>query len=99
MYSISVNAGIGGMRVHFHPAVERNIESDATITLDFALARLSNVVKNMKYIQICKNLNISKMVFFFSQKDLLELTSVGLRKKYYLHSSEKFDVWRKSFIL
>ena len=30
-----------------HSAVERNIGPDATITLDFALTRLNNVIKNL----------------------------------------------------
>ena len=34
-----------------HSAVERNIGPDATIALDFALVRLSNVVKNLNIHQ------------------------------------------------
>ena len=31
-----------------HSSVERNIGPDSTITLDFALNRLKNILKNMK---------------------------------------------------
>ena len=49
-----------------HSAVERNIGPDATIALDFALARLSNVIKNLNiYPKKClKNLNITNGIFF-----------------------------------
>jgi len=44
-----------------HSAVERNIGPDATITLDFALSRLSNVVKNLSIYpkNMKKNLDIT----------------------------------------
>jgi adenylosuccinate lyase len=61
-----------------HSAVERNIGPDATIALDFALYRLSNVVKNLNVYpkKMKSNLNITNGIFF-SQRVLLELTSVG----------------------
>ena len=48
------------------------------MTLDFALVRLSNVVKNLNVYpkKILKNLDISN-VLFFSQRSMLELTTVG----------------------
>jgi adenylosuccinate lyase len=65
-----------------HSAVERNIGPDATIALDFALCRLSNLVKNLnvhpKNMQ--KNLNITNGIFF-SQRVLLELTTVGFSRE------------------
>ena len=40
-----------------HSAVERNIGPDATVTLDFALNRLSNVVNNLNiYPKIWKKI-------------------------------------------
>ncbi len=65
-----------------HSAVERNIGPDATITLDFALVRLSNIVKNLSIYpeQMKKNLNLTKGIFF-SQRVLLELTNVGFTRE------------------
>ena len=64
-----------------HSSVERNIGPDATVTLDFALDRLNNVVKSMKVNKdnMKKNLDLTKGIFF-SQRVLLELTSQGLRR-------------------
>jgi len=55
-----------------HSAVERNIGPDATIALDFALHRLSNVVKNLNvYPQnMKKNLDITNGIFFFSKSSI-----------------------------
>ena len=49
-----------------HSAVERNIGPDSTITLDFALNRLSNVVKNLNIYpkNMRKNLNLTNGIFF-----------------------------------
>ena len=65
-----------------HSAVERNIGPDATITLDFALFRLSNVVKNLNIYpkNMKKNLDITNGIFF-SQRVLLELISVGFTRE------------------
>ena len=64
-----------------HSSVERNIGPDATITLDFALNRLNNVVKSMRVNKdnMKKNLDLTKGIFF-SQRVLLELTSKGVRR-------------------
>ena len=64
-----------------HSSVERNIGPDSTVTLDFALNRLNNVVKSMKVNKnnMKKNLELTKGIFF-SQRVLLELTSKGLRR-------------------
>ncbi len=64
-----------------HSSVERNIGPDSTITLDFALNRLNNVVKSMKVNtnNMKKNLELTKGIFF-SQRVLLELTSKGMRR-------------------
>ena len=65
-----------------HSAVERNIGPDATIALDFALNRLSGVVKNLNIYpkQMLKNLNLTRGIFF-SQRILLELTNVGFTRE------------------
>ena len=64
-----------------HSSVERNIGPDSTITLDFALNRLNDVVKSMKVNKdnMKKNLELTKGIFF-SQRVLLELTSRGIRR-------------------
>ena len=65
-----------------HSAVERNIGPDSTINLDFALHRLSNVVKNLNVYpkNMMKNLNITNGIFF-SQRVLLELTTAGFTRE------------------
>tara|TARA_B100000700_G_scaffold242780_1_gene270485 strand:- start:12767 stop:14062 length:1296 start_codon:yes stop_codon:yes gene_type:complete len=65
-----------------HSSVERNIGPDATVTIDFALNRLNNVVKSMKVNKdnMKKNLNLTKGIFF-SQRVLLELASKGIRRE------------------
>ena len=65
-----------------HSSVERNIGPDANITLDFALVRLSNVLKNMVIYpkKMTKNLNITKGIIF-SQELMLELTKSGLSRE------------------
>jgi adenylosuccinate lyase len=65
-----------------HSSVERNIGPDATITLDFALNRLNEIVKSMKINSknMKRNLELTKGLFF-SQRILLELTSKGLKRQ------------------
>ena len=65
-----------------HSAVERNIGPDATITLDFALCRLKNVVKDLNVYpkNMQKNLDLTNGIFF-SQRVLLELTSAGFTRE------------------
>lgn len=65
-----------------HSSVERNIGPDATITLDFALNRLNEIVKSMKISSknMKRNLELTKGLFF-SQRILLELTSKGLKRQ------------------
>ncbi len=65
-----------------HSAVERNIGPDSTITLDFALNRLNDVVKNLNIYpkNMIKNMNITNGLFF-SQRVLLELTSNGFTRE------------------
>ncbi len=65
-----------------HSSVERNIGPDTTITLDFALNRLNEIVKSMKINSknMKRNLELTKGLFF-SQRILLELTSKGLKRQ------------------
>ena len=65
-----------------HSSVERNIGPDATVTLDFALNRLNEIVKSMKIDSknMRKNLYLTKGLFF-SQRVLLDLMSRGLKRE------------------
>ena len=68
-----------------HSSVERNIGPDANITLDFALARLANILDNMIVYpkRMLSNLNKTKGLIF-SQEVMLELTKSGIpREKSY----------------
>ena len=62
-----------------HSSVERNIGPDANITLDFALVRLSNILKNMIVYPktMSLNLNITKGLIF-SQEIMLELSLIHI---------------------
>ena len=65
-----------------HSSVERNIGPDANVTLDFALIRLHNILKNMIIYpkKMISNLNITKGIIF-SQEIMLELTKSGLSRE------------------
>ena len=81
-----------------HSAVERNIGPDATIALDFALVRLSNVIKNLNVFpkKMFNNINITNGIFF-SQRVLLELTSVGFSREeaYKIVQKNALSAWRE----
>ena len=81
-----------------HSAVERNIGPDATSTLDFALTRLNGVVKNLNIYpkNMLKNLNLTNGLFF-SQRVLIELTSVGFTREqaYSLVQKHAMHSWNK----
>jgi len=82
-----------------HSAVERNIGPDTTIALDFALNRLSNVVKNLNIYpkNMKKNLDITHGIFF-SQRVLLELTSVGFTREqsYKIVQKNAMQAWKEN---
>jgi len=82
-----------------HSAVERNIGPDATITLDFALHRLNNVVKNLNVYSenMKKNLNITNGIFF-SQRVLLELTTAGFTREesYRIVQKNAMQAWKEN---
>ena len=65
-----------------HSSVERNIGPDSTITLDFALNRLNEIIKNLNIYpkNMKKNLNLTNGLFF-SQRVLLELTTLGFTRE------------------
>ena len=65
-----------------HSSVERNIGPDSTITLDFALNRLKNILNNMSVYpkKMLMNLNISNGLIF-SQRVMLELTKYGFSRE------------------
>ena len=82
-----------------HSSVERNIGPDSTITLDFALNRLKNVLKNMNVYpkKMLKNLNITNGLIF-SQRVMLELTKHGFsrEKAYLLVQKNAQNSWKKN---
>jgi adenylosuccinate lyase len=82
-----------------HSAVERNIGPDATIALDFALSRLSNVVKDLSIYpkNMKKNLNITNGIFF-SQRVLLELTTAGFTREesYKIVQKNAMQAWKEN---
>ena len=82
-----------------HSAVERNIGPDTTIALDFALSRLSNVVKNLNIYpkNMKKNLEITNGIFF-SQRILLELTTAGFTREesYKCVQKNAMQAWEKN---
>ena len=82
-----------------HSAVERNIGPDATIALDFALNRLSNVVKNLNVYpkNMKKNLDITNGIFF-SQRVLLELTTTGFSREesYKIVQRNAMQAWKEN---
>ncbi len=65
-----------------HSSVERNIGPDATITLDFALVRMKNILKNMNVYpkKMMNNLNLTKGLIF-SQQVMIELTKNGIARE------------------
>ena len=82
-----------------HSAVERNIGPDATIALDFALHRLSNVIKNLNIYpkKMKKNLDITNGIFF-SQRVMLELTNVGFTREqsYKIVQVSAMQAWKEN---
>tara|TARA_B100001250_G_scaffold370887_1_gene355346 strand:+ start:2808 stop:4103 length:1296 start_codon:yes stop_codon:yes gene_type:complete len=65
-----------------HSSVERNIGPDTTIALDFSLNRLNGIVKDLNIYpkNMIKNLNLTNGIFF-SQRVLLELTTLGFTRE------------------
>mgnify|MGYP000005544350 FL=1 len=82
-----------------HSSVERNIGPDATITLDFALVRLNNLVKNLVIHKknMDRNLNLTNGIFF-SQRVMLEMISKGLSREqsYKIIQKSALMAWNKN---
>ena len=82
-----------------HSAVERNIGPDSTITLDFALVRLNDIINNLNIYpkNMKKNLNLTNGLFF-SQRVLLELTSCGFTREqaYSLVQKNAMITWKNN---
>ena len=82
-----------------HSSVERNIGPDTTITLDFAINRLSMVVDNLIIYpeQMLKNLNQFKGLVM-SQRVLLALTQSGVSREesYKIVQKNAMKVWESN---
>ena len=82
-----------------HSAVERNIGPDATTALDFALVRLTNIIKNLNIYpkKMLKNLNMTNGIFF-SQRVMLELTSAGFTREdaYKIVQKHAMQAWKEN---
>jgi adenylosuccinate lyase len=79
-----------------HSSVERMIAPDATITLDFALHRLTNVIENLLIYPNTMQLNLEKLGgLVHSQQVLLALTQKGASREsaYEMVQSNAMKVW------
>ena len=81
-----------------HSSVERNIGPDATVTLDFLLNRLNNVIKNLVIHpdKMLKNMNSLKGLIF-SQGIMLKLTQKGVSREvaYKVIQKNAIKTWNK----
>ncbi|AWN40252.1 adenylosuccinate lyase [Methylobacterium durans] len=80
-----------------HSSVERMIGPDATITLDFALARLTGVVDKLLIYPANMQKNLDRLGgLVHSQRVLLALTQAGLSREdaYRLVQRNAMPVWR-----
>jgi adenylosuccinate lyase len=79
-----------------HSSVERMIAPDATITLDFAIHRLTNVIENLLIYPNTMRLNLDKLGgLVHSQQVLLALTQKGASREsaYEMVQSNAMKVW------
>jgi adenylosuccinate lyase len=79
-----------------HSSVERFIGPDATITLDFALARLAEVIDRLVVYPEAMRANLEMLRgLLFSQKVLLALTQAGMSREnaYRLVQRHAMAVW------
>ncbi len=80
-----------------HSSVERMIGPDATITLDFALARMTNVIANLAVYPANMARNLERLGgLIHSQRVLLALTQAGVSREdaYALVQRNAMPVWR-----
>ncbi|MEM7060158.1 MAG: adenylosuccinate lyase [Pseudomonadota bacterium] len=79
-----------------HSSVERNIGPDATVTLDFALARLTGVIEKM-YVYPDRMMEIVEQMggLVHSQRVLLALTQAGVSREdaYSIVQRNAMKVW------
>ncbi|WP_374763735.1 adenylosuccinate lyase [Yunchengibacter salinarum] len=79
-----------------HSSVERNIGPDATVTLDFALARLAGVMDNLLVYPEAMRENMDRLGgLCHSQRVLLALTQAGMSREdsYALVQKNAMKVW------
>ena len=85
-----------------HSSVERNIGPDSTVTLDFALVRLKNILKNMDVFpkRMLTNLNTTNGLIF-SQRVMLELIKNGFSREHSYKILQKHSkyAWSKNISL
>ncbi|WP_363349986.1 adenylosuccinate lyase [Methylocystis echinoides] len=80
-----------------HSSVERMIGPDATVTLDFALARLTNVIENLLVYPENMQKNLDRLGgLVHSQRVLLALTQKGVSREdaYAMVQRNAMPVWR-----
>jgi len=80
-----------------HSSVERFIAPDATVTLDFALQRLTSLVNNLLIYPDRMEQNIQRLRgLIYSQRVLLELTQRGLSREeaYSVVQRNAMPAWR-----
>ena len=81
-----------------HSSVERVVGPDATITLDFALSRLSGVIDNLLVYPEAMTKNLNQLGgLIHSQRVLLALTQAGHSREdaYKIVQKNAMDVWQK----
>jgi adenylosuccinate lyase len=81
-----------------HSSVERNIGPDATVTLDFALARLTGVIDRLVIYPDTMIANMNKFRgLIHSQRVLLALTQAGVSREdaYRLVQRNAMKVWEE----
>lgn len=82
-----------------HSSVERMIGPDATVTLDFALNRLTGVIKNLVIYPERMRANMDRLGgLIHSQRVLLALTSAGVSREdaYRLVQRNAMKVWKEN---
>jgi adenylosuccinate lyase len=83
-----------------HSSVERMIGPDATVTLDFALVRLTNVIENLLVYPENMRKNLDKLGgLVHSQRVLLALTQKGVSREdaYAFVQRNAMRVWQNAF--
>lgn len=83
-----------------HSSVERMIGPDATVTLDFALARLTGVIENLVVYPENMRKNLEKLGgLIHSQRVLLALTQKGVSREdaYAMVQRNAMPVWQRAF--